>query len=230
LKILPYIYVGGDGKRVELDLNAPGEDPWSALHSFGKSVVEFLEDLVEHLKGSKEISPRYIEERHLDLIRKNYRLLRSINAGNVKGGLESVMNEYFLLYSSFLGLAVETLYSLSSDVVRLRDKLRNDELDRIIFLLQLVEIIVATISSKLEPMSVKKIEEAYWKIKTILELEDSIDAMVEVSSPAYMYLVGKLIDLARILELAGSIMVCYMITQKYSVPSEEVNGSTGKRK
>jgi len=216
LSILPYIYVQGDGKKVVLDLNAPGEDPWSALHSLGRSTVEFLERLSEYLKGKANLTTSDVETLHLDLMRKNYRLLRSVNKSEARGGLESIMSQYFFLYSSFLGLAVETLYSLSRDIVRLRGKLKEDEVERLTFLMQLLEVIVATISSRLEPMSVKKIEETYWKIKTILELENSIEELMDTSSPAYAYLVAKIIDIARILELAGSVMVCYMITQKYS--------------
>ncbi len=217
LSILPYIYVQGDGKRVILDLNAPGEDPWSALHSLGRSTVDFLEKLSEYLKGRASLTAGDVEAMHLDLMRKNYRLLRSINKNEARGGLETIMNKYFFLYSSFLGLAVEALYSLSRDIVRLRDRLSEDEVERLSFLMQLLEVIVATISSRLEPMSVKKIEETYWKIKTILELENSIEEIMDKSTPAYAYLLGKIIDVARILELAGSVMVCYMITQKYSV-------------
>jgi phosphate uptake regulator len=232
MKILPYIYVQGKGKQVIIDLESPIEDPWSAFKGLGNHTVTYLEKLIKHLdEGGDGLSVDEIDKMRLEALRSSFRLLRSISLSDARGGLESVLGLYLFLYASMLGVAVEEFHDIGVGIVKLKDKMTPEERERIKVLLQLLEVALATLSANLDPYSVKKVEEAYWKLKTLLDLKRDIEDVVERSSPAYAYLIGKLTSIATVLELAGSIMACYMVIQKYSerVSEEEVQGNSEPR-
>ena len=227
MKLLPYIYVQGKGKQIVIDLESPIEDPWSAFKGLGEHTVGYLEKLIRHLdEDGVKLGEDEIEGMRLEALRSSFRLLRSISLSDARGGVESVLGLYLFLYASMLGVAVEEFHDIGVSILKLRDQMSEDERERIKILLQLLEVALATLSANIDPQSVKKVEEAYWKLKTLLDLKRDVEDVVGKSSPAYAYIIGKLTSIATVLELAGSIMACYMVIQKYSekVSEEHVDG------
>lgn len=217
MTLLPYIYITGKDKRVTIDLESPVEDPWQALKNLGKHLVGFSETILKQLTGNESHIPQTsLESIRVDMFRSGYRLLRSVTINTARGGIESIMSLYFFLYASMLATAMDEMYDVGVEILALKGRLTDDERDRIKFLVEMLEVALATLSANIDPNSVKKVEEAYWKIKSILDLKENLSAIVDGSTSAYAYLVSRIINVARTLELASNIMVCHMITQKYS--------------
>ncbi len=221
IKILPFIYVQGRGKQVIIDLESPMEDPWQAFKGLGDHTVNYLERLIKYIDGGDSINLDELESLRLMAQRYSFRLLRAVSLSDARGGLESVLGLHLFLYASLLGVAVEEFHDIGRSIVELRDKMNDDEKERVKAFLQLLEVALATLSTNLDSYSVKKVEEAYWKLKSLLDMKSKIHMALENATPAYSYILGKLTSVATLLEIAGSVMACYMVIQKYSERVEE---------
>jgi len=224
MKVLPYIYVRGKGKQVIIDLESPLEDPWGIFKSIGSHTVNYLEKLIKLLDSGDGLKLEDVESFKLNARRKGFRLLRAVALSDTRGGLKSVLSLHIFLYASLLTVAVEEFYNVGHLLIKFRDKLDQQEKERIRVLLQLLEVALSTLSTNVDSYSVKKVEEAYWKLKGILDLKDNIEDVLEDSSPYYAFILSKLIDIASLLELAGSVMACFIMTYKYSSSIEETKG------
>ncbi|MCE4611711.1 MAG: AbrB/MazE/SpoVT family DNA-binding domain-containing protein [Desulfurococcales archaeon] len=223
MKILPYIYVRGRGKQVIIDLESPMEDPWTAFKGLGNHTVNFLEKLISLLDSNPNsgISVEELETLRVEALRNSFRLLRTVSLSDARGGLESVLGLHLFLYASLLGVAVEEFHDIGRSIVELKDRMSEDERERVKAFLQMLEVALATLSTNMDSYSVKKVEEAHWRLKSLLDVKTSVDPVIDGASPAYAYILGKLTSLASVLELAGSVMACYMVMQKYSERVEE---------
>ncbi|NOZ30831.1 MAG: AbrB family transcriptional regulator, partial [Crenarchaeota archaeon] len=101
------------------------------------------------------------------------------------------------------------------------DYLKPSEKQRLAFLLQILEVAVSTVVLSLEPPSVKKAEESYWKVRSILDLEGNIREIVENDTPAFTYLLAKIIDIARIIDIAENVILCHALITKFNETGKE---------
>lgn len=225
MTLLPYIYITGRDRKVTIDLESPVEDPWQALKTLGRHLIGYSETVLKAVESGENVPKSTLESVRVEMFRSGYRLLRAVTVNTARGGIESIMSLYFFLYAAMLSAAMDEMYDVGLEVLVLKDKLTEEEKDRIKFLVEMLEVALATLSANIDPNSVKKVEEAYWKIKSILDLKDNLSAIVDGSTPAYSYLVSRIINVARTLELASNIMVCHMITQKYST-LDHVDGTS----
>ena len=203
--------------EVLVEYGEPGEDAISLLASLGKSAGALLGRLARDLASGSEIDVESYEEEYRRLMELNYRLLRSTSTLHTVSVVENRLHRIVQSVSSVIGLIADASYKLALDVATLRPRLAPDEAERLSFLLQILEVAVATIASSIEPPSVKKAEEAYWKIRQILEFEGNLADIIEGGSNAFAYLLGKIIDLARLAEVAELGLLCYTLIRKYNL-------------
>jgi len=81
---------------------------------------------------------------------------------------------------------------------------------------QVLEVSLVAASAGVDPPSVKKEEDAYYKLKMVLDIEDQLGDVVRASGPAFSYVLAKVLDLARIVKNFEETLLCYAIFKKYS--------------
>ncbi|BAA79002.2 hypothetical protein APE_0093.1 [Aeropyrum pernix K1] len=226
--MLPYIYITGKDREVVIDLDSPVEEPWHALKVLGRHLIGYSENLLKILGSDDEdVSSFTMESTVTEIYRSNYRLLRAVTINTARGGIESIMGLYFFLYAAMLAAATDEIHDLGREIIKLKDRLTWDERERLKFIVEMLEVALATLSANMDPNSVKKVEEAYWKIRSVLDLKGDLSKIVGDGSTAFAYLVARAVNVARTLEIASNIMMCHMLTQKYSTLMNESSNSEG---
>jgi len=187
-----------------------------ALVRYGREISRLYSDYHKMLRTGKPLLREEIEARYKYLMRLNYRLLRIANSVKSINKMHERKCRYMVSASNLIGIVADSTYKLGMDIIQVLDKLEDHERDRLALLLEIMEVAVSTIVNSLEPPSVKKTEESYTKIRSILEMEDDMGAIVESGSPAFAYLLAKIIEIARTLEIAEHIMLCNALYEKYN--------------
>jgi len=205
-----------DQKTIILTYTTGGDGIEESIHRYGKSVSSLLGSLVLYLKDEKELNRTYLDEFYVDLLKKNYSLLRLTNSVKPIDSLESVKIRYLSSAVNLIGLVADASYKLAIDLLNLKQKLTDEERHRLTLLLEILEVAASTISLSLDPPSVKKNEDSYWKIKNILDLEGNIDDILNHASPAFGYVLARIIDIARLLEVAENILLCHAMVEKFN--------------
>ncbi|MEB3780489.1 MAG: AbrB/MazE/SpoVT family DNA-binding domain-containing protein [Desulfurococcales archaeon] len=208
--------MSSDQKSVSLMYTIDDAKIEELIHRYGKSVSSLLGSLVLYLKDEKDLDRAYLEELYIELLRRNYSLLRLTNSIKPIDSLESVKVRYLSSAINLIGLVADASYKLSIDLLSLKKKLTEEEKHRLTLLLEILEVVSSTISSSLNPPSVKKNEDSYWKIKNILDLEGHIDDILNNASPAFGYILARIIDIARLLEVAENILLCHAMVEKFN--------------
>ncbi|MGC9182634.1 AbrB/MazE/SpoVT family DNA-binding domain-containing protein [Caldisphaera sp.] len=182
---------------------------------YGRSLSSLLSKLTMHLDGAKLIGGE-IESNYEEMKSYGYKLLRIASKGHGQGLNDEHVNRLLSAAVGLLILANDSLYRLALDLVNLSDYLDQDEKERIKFLLQLLEVSIVTSTSSINPPSIKKEEEAYWKLRTILGLEEDLKEIIENTSGIFGYLLSTIINIARIVNNVEETLLCYSIFEKYS--------------
>ena len=203
--------------EVTVEYEDSEEDAVTLLASLGRSAGAFLGRLARDLSTGSRMDLESYEAEYRRLMELNYRLLRSSSTLQTVSVVENRLHRIVQSVSSVIGLIADASYKLALDAATLRPKLAPDEVERLSFLLQILEVAVSTIASSIDPPSVKKAEEAYWKIRQILEFEGNLADIIEGGSSAFAYLLGKVIDLARLAEVAELGLLCYTLIRKYNM-------------
>lgn len=206
-----YIVKGSEGTII-LDMNEKSEDPLDLIQAYTNLVTDLFSEIFSVLKGD---STRVSEEIHESLMRLSYKIIRSINMDKVRTASNEVVANQLIVISVLLNVLAEKLYLLAKTTAKLRGRLSSDELDRIMLLIQMLEVATVTALSSLSQTSVKKIEESYWKIRSIKELEEDLDEILENASGPFTFLIAQILDVTTILYMAESMMLCYTINSKY---------------
>ncbi|MGC8567112.1 MAG: AbrB/MazE/SpoVT family DNA-binding domain-containing protein [Caldisphaera sp.] len=185
------------------------------LMVYGRNLSDLISKLTMQLDGSN-ISQSDIDMGYEELKSYSFRLLRMASRGRGQGLTEEHMNRLLSAAVGLLILSNDSLYKLAIDIINLSDNLSLDEKERLKFLLQLLEVSIVTSTSSIQPPSIKKEEEAYWKLRTILELEKDLVEIIKSSSPSFGYLLARIIDISRIINNVEETLLCYSIFSKYS--------------
>ena len=213
-----------DGYNLKIRFEPAAGDPAQLIVILGRAVGSFIGRIAMALKAG-EYRWEEFNELYDEIMAFNYRLLRSSVVWRTTGVVETRLYRILQSVASVMGLLADASYKMALDLRTLKDRLTEDEKERINFILQILEVAITTTATSIEPPSVKKAEEAYWKIKQVLDLEGNLADVIEGSSPAFAYLLGKAIDMARLAEVAETALLCYTLIKKYNVVLEpERNG------
>nr|WP_157463207.1 AbrB/MazE/SpoVT family DNA-binding domain-containing protein [Caldisphaera lagunensis] len=182
---------------------------------YGRSLSSLLSKLAAHLDGAKLIKSE-LESNYEEMKFYSYKLLRLASKGHGQSLNEEHINRLLAAAVGLLILTNDSLYKFAIDLLNLSDFLDNEEKERIKFLLQLLEVSIVASTSSINPPSIKKEEEAYWKLKAILELENDLKDIIANTSGTFGYLLSTLINIARIINNVEETLLCYSIFSKYS--------------
>jgi phosphate uptake regulator len=185
---------------------------FDTLHAYTLEASRFIRRLADALgrpSSEDEIAEYYEGMRNL-----SYKLLRLANKQVYVDSREDRLGKILLNIVNLTSLAATTIYTLAIDASRLYDMLNDEERERLRLLLQILEITVATIGSAVDPPSIRKAEDLYWKIRNVLDVRSSIRDLVDSASPAFIYILGRIVDIAHIVEYITASIICYTILSR----------------
>ena len=213
-KYAPSVYIvkGSDGTIV-LDMNEKSEDPLDLIQAYNNLMSDLFSAVTRILRdGEGDVGDDLYES----LIRLSYKIVRSTNTNKIRIASNEVVANQLMVISVLLGVLAEKLYLFAKTVSQLRSRLRSDEVERLLLLTQMLEVATVTALSSLSQTSVKKIEESYWKIQSIKELENSLNDILNSASNAFTFLVAQILDITTVLYMTENMMLCYTINNKYA--------------
>lgn len=192
-----------------------GEDArlfYSVLHEYTYETSRFIQK-ISTILGSPTSAETITE--YYDSVRKlSYKLLRLANKQVYVDSRDDRLGKILLNIVNLTSLAATTIYTLALDAAQLYDALTDDERERLRLLLQILEVTVATIGSAVDPPSIKKAEDLYWKIRTVLDVRSNIRELIADASPAFIYILGRIVDIAHIVEYITASIICYTILSR----------------
>ena len=189
-------------------------DVKASLAEFMRRIANFMGMLTREFKG-ESIKWEVFEDEYSYLLKSSYVLLRSLNTAVPETEFEEKMNKYLVFIIGLSMLIIENIYGLAIESRRLRGLMSNDELKEATKLIETIEVALSTIAFSITPPSVKKIEESYSKSNSIIKLVESLPGMIEGRSAAFSYLLGRIIDLSRMIEALENIILCNILIEKY---------------
>ncbi len=191
------------------------------LAQFGREIGSFIGKLSLALKTGNF---NLIKEVDLDdLTRLSMIVARSAIKAASMDSTERRLMAGMQEVAGLLGASVSLIIEIAHSLLKVFSKLSENEIERITFLLELLEIAASALGSGMASPSVKKSEEAYYKLNTVVKLDESMNEILDSWSPYGAYIVSKLTDLARILEFVEQAVLCYSVIKKYS----QVEGNSG---
>jgi len=202
--------------EVSVDFDYEGENIFEILIEYGKNISRILNKLSSYIEGKIVFDKAELDDEYDMLQKMNYKLLRTANKAHVIDMQEDRQARYLASASNLIGLVNDSVYKLGVDILYMSDLLSESEKVRLSFLLQVLEVAVSTVVRSINPPSVKKAEESYWKVRSILDLEGNLREVVENDSAAFAYLLAKIIDTARIIEIAENVILCHALITKYN--------------
>jgi len=191
----------------------------SLLAQFGREIGAFLGRLSLALKTKdfKLIRSSDINDlTKLSLIVARS-VIKSVSMNSTERRLMAGMQEI----AGLLGTSISLIREIVEGLVKVASKLSDHEVERLSFVLELLEVATSALGSGIASPSVKKSEEAYFKLNSVIELDRSMDEILEDWSPYGAYIIGKIVDLAKLLEFVEQAVLCYSIIKKYSELEEE---------
>jgi len=201
--------------EVELLIEDPVGDVTSSLANYGRSLAMAISRLSEHVVNNN-MSEAELENMYKDLRAQAFRLLRIGSKGFHMGLSQDHLSRLLMAGIGLMVLANDAYYVLAKDVLSLVGSMSESERERLRFLLQVLEVSLVATSAGVDPPSVKKEEDAYYKLKMVLDIEDQLGDVVRASGPAFSYVLAKVLDLARIVKNFEETLLCYAIFKKYS--------------
>jgi len=172
--------------------------------------IRRVHDILERGCRSREV----LEGEYNDIRILSYKLLRLANKKVYIDSREDRLGKILLNIANLTSLAATATYTLALDATELYELLDNDEREKIKFLLGLLEVTMATIGSAIDPPSTKKAEDTYWKIKNILNMRENIKELVSNASSPFIYMLGRIIDIAHVIEYITASIICYTIMNR----------------
>jgi len=190
-------------------------DVSDTLLIYGRDLSYMISRLASFLDGGG-LDKNEIDARYNDLKQYNFKMLRYVSRGRGRNLNKEHMNRLLSAAVGLLVILTDSLYRFAKDIMRFSNSLSEDEKERLKFLLQVLEVSIVTSTSSIEPPSIKKEEEAYWKLLAILGLEEGLDEIIVNSSPTFAYLLSELFSVAKIVNDVEETLLCYSIFNKYS--------------
>lgn len=221
--ILPNVEVRYDKNEINVKLGRRNENLVDRLIEYGRLISKLFADYVSLLASQRiptdrelEVIRRELEVRYEHLMRINYLLLRTANSVKSYNKMHERKCRYMVSASNLIGIIADSAYKLGLDLITMLNHLSEDEKERLAFLLQILEVAISTTVLSVKPPSVRKSEESYMKVSYILSMEGDLAEVVSNSSPAFAYFLAKILEIARIVEIAEHIMLCNALIEKYN--------------
>ncbi len=218
------------GDEVSVSLVSPYEveaviedyrgDVVSSLASYGRQLASAFSRLAEHVTGLS-MSDSELVEVYGELRAQVFRLLRSGSKGFHAGVFHDHLARLLMAGIGLMALANDSYYVLARDLISLSDSLREEERDKLRLLLQVLEVSLVASAAGIDPPSVKKEEDAYYKLRMLLDIEDQLGDVVKSSSPTFSYILAKILDVARVIKNFEETLLCYALFKKYSEDGRE---------
>ncbi|MCE4619517.1 MAG: AbrB/MazE/SpoVT family DNA-binding domain-containing protein [Desulfurococcales archaeon] len=201
---------------ININFNYNNDNVFDIMIEYGRSISRVLNKLSGFLDGNVVYTKEELDKEYAILQNTNYKLLRAANKAHVIDMHQDRQARYLASASDLIGLVNDSVYKLGIDILYMADLLSDSEKQRLSFLLQVLEVAVSTVVNSINPPSVKKAEESYWKVRSILDLEGNLREVVESDSPAFAYLLAKIIDIARIIEIVENVILCHALISKFN--------------
>ncbi len=216
--LLPDITIEEELNRIIVKMKPAGKETTliDKLVEYGRLISRLFADYIEYLKGSRPLTKEELDGKYKHLMKVNYLLLRTANSTKSYNKAHERKYRYMVSASNLIGIVADSAYKLGLDLVSMSNRLSDNEKERLSFLLQLLEVALSTTVFSIRPPSVRKSEESYYKVKDILNMEGDLDEILNNSSPAFAYFVAKIMEMARIIEIAENIMLCNALIEKYN--------------
>ncbi len=216
--LLPNTEIYGNKTEITVKLGPRDGNLIDKLVEYGRLISRLFADYAEVLSGGRILTKGELDARYEHLMRINYLLLRTANSVKSYNKIHERKCRYMVSASNLIGIVADSAYKLGLDLLTMLDKLRDDEKERLAFLLQLLEVAVSTTVFSVKPPSVRKSEESYEKVSYILGMEGDLAEVVSNGTPAFAYFLAKIMEIARIIEIAEHIMLCNALIEKYNNP------------
>ncbi len=230
-ELLPDINIEEDFNKVHVKMKHIGKEATliDKLVEYGRLISRLYADYIEFLKGSRPLTREELEGKYKHLMKINYMLLRTANSVKSYNKAHERKCRYMVSASNLIGIIADSAYKLGLDLISMASRLSEDEKERLSFLLQLLEVALSTTVFSIRPPSVRKSEESYYKVRDILNMEGDLEEIITKSSPAFAYFVAKIMEIARIIEIAEHIMLCNALIEKYNEPEFVVENNRHTR-
>ncbi|MCE4624575.1 MAG: AbrB/MazE/SpoVT family DNA-binding domain-containing protein [Desulfurococcales archaeon] len=210
------LHINVNSNTIEIDMEKWNENLIDLLIRYGREISRLYSDYLKMMKTGEPMLREELDIRYKHLMKLNYKLLRVANSVKSVNKMHERKCRYMVSASNLIGIVADSTYKLGLDIIQVLDQLKPEEKERLAFLLELLEVAVSTTINSLKPASVKKSEESYVKVRTVLSMEDDMGEIIKDMSPAFAYLMAKIIEIARILEIAEHIMLCNALYEKYN--------------
>ncbi len=214
--LLEGISVSRNFNEIEVDMRRWDILLTDMLIEYGREISRLYGEYTQMLRMGKKISKEELDARYHYLMKLNYKLLRIANSTKSVNKMHERKCRYMVSASNLIGIVADSTYKLGLDIMNVIDRLSEDEKERLAFLLEMLEVAISTTVNSLKPPSVKKSEESYQKVRTIIEMEDSVHEIIDGASSAFALLLAKIIEIARIIEISENIMLCNALYEKYN--------------
>lgn len=207
--------------EVNVTIEEYRDDITNALANYGRSLASAFSRLSQHVAGIR-MTEEELESIYSDLRGLAFRTLRSGAKGVGYGISQEHLNRLLMAGVGLMVLVNESFYKLGKDLLTLDSQLTQDEKERVKFLFQVLEVSLVAASLGVEPPSIKKEEDAYFKLKSLLDLEGELSDIVRGSTAAYAYILAKTLDIARIIKNIEETLLCHALFKKYSGSEQEI--------
>ncbi|MGC9112321.1 AbrB/MazE/SpoVT family DNA-binding domain-containing protein [Acidilobus sp.] len=197
------------------------DDIANALANYGRSLASAFSRLSQHVAGIR-MTEEELESIYSDLRGLAFRTLRSGAKGVGYGISQEHLNRLLMAGVGLMVLVNDSFYKLGKDLLTLDSQLTQDERERVKFLFQVLEVSLVAASLGVEPPSIKKEEDAYFKLRSLLDLEGELSDIVRNSTAAYAYILAKTLDIARIIKNIEETLLCHALFKKYSESEQEI--------
>ncbi|GAB6148593.1 AbrB/MazE/SpoVT family DNA-binding domain-containing protein [Stetteria hydrogenophila] len=199
---------------VVVEFGEPRRDYLALLSKLGRSVGAIFRALAESIESGR-FDLDYYTKLYGEASRLSSKLLRSTSAWRPVEVVDDRVNKIIGNVIVILSLLASTAYRLAATTASLYPGLKRGEVERITLLLQALEVAVTTMGSSADPPSIKKVEEAHSKIRQILNVEDELAEVVASGSPAFAFILAKILEAARLAELASQALLCICLIKKH---------------
>ncbi len=206
--------------EIEVHMGYITSDTVEALINYGRLMASAISRLADVLGGVR-INEQELEALYDGLRSSAFTLLRAGSKGFSYGVSQEHLNRLLIAGVGLMTLANESFYALGRDVIKLVDDLSQTERERLRFVLQLLEVSLVAAVSSIDPPSVKKEEEAYEKLRMLLDIEGELQDVLRSASPQFSYLLARALDLAKIINNVEETLMCHVLFRKYSGSEEE---------
>ena len=194
--------------RVLADLGRMGLQ--TIIKLTGQNVVKLIDLILETISGrSEDNAKERLQIIKNDFIRHQHATIRFLMA-RPSSGPEGVENYQTALVTSYFGFINDILLDVAQKIV---DKeIRIDDLERLNVLLENLKSLVYEVSANIASPSAKRLGPLCIQIS--LYEESLKEAIISGKDPGEVFVVSRLLDVARVLNITSCVLLCKVLMSK----------------